>query len=127
MSSWAIALDRAVPDYRILANGKLAIARADDCVRDRLFLGLSYQCQTSDMPGDWYLDVTEGLPHYGVDGILGGHMSDAEVTARIRRGILQDPEVRSLQSMDLIKSAYRAINVNAVVTLETGQSIKVEV
>lgn len=126
MSSFSIALDRTVPDYRIRPDGRLALSRNADTVRDRLFL--AYSLQT----GDWYLDNRMGLPWYPVNNsdaasILGGTMSDGEVQARLRRRALVDPEVASVQSLEMARTSARHVRTTISVTLDTGESIQVEV
>ncbi len=120
---FSIALNRdgrAQADYKIVA-GRLVLSYESDAARDRIYTALSTQLQ------EWFLDVTDGVPYYAVNGapsILGGKMTEAEVAALIRRRILLDPEVDYIESMDVSQSPDRRVSVSAVVklTLASGAS-----
>jgi hypothetical protein len=130
MTVFSLALNRdgrAQPDYRIV-RGRLVLVRESDAVRDRLFVALSTQLT------EWFLDVNDGVPYYQVDGapsILGGKMTEAEVSALIRRRILLDPETDSIESMSVRQDALRRVSVAATVKLRlasgASETILVEV
>ena len=115
--TFSLALDRSVPDLRIV-GGKLTLSSGAQSVRDRLFTALS----TST--GEWYLNTADGLP-YGQ--ILGGKMSLAEVSARVRKVILDDPEVARIDSLSVSQSATRHVSVQCDVLTSAGESVYVEV
>lgn len=115
--SFSVALDRSVPDLRIV-GGKLTLSSGAQAVRDRLFVALS----TST--GEWYLNTTEGLPY---PDIMGGKMSLAEVSARIRRRILDDPEVARIDSLSISQNAQRHVSVQCEVLTNAGESAYIEV
>lgn len=124
MATFSIALDRAIPDFRI-SKGRLVLSHGADCARDRLFLGLSMNT------GDWYLDQADGLPWYPDEteapSILGGSMSDAEVAARIRRRTLQDPEIRAVNSLNISRVGARDTLVTIEAKTTQGDSLTVEI
>lgn len=100
-----------VPDYQI-RGGRLVLSRGADAARDRIFTALS-----TDV-GEWYLDVTKGIPYTGEDGILGGKRSEAEVGALYRRRILLCPEVGRVNSLDITQDAARHVDVQGDVKLD---------
>lgn len=111
------------PDYRI-ADGRIVLSTGADAVRDRLFTALSTQL------GEWFLDAEDGVPYYGVGGILGGKMTEAEVGAILRRRILLDPEVSRVVTFTMNQNAARRVFVVAEVLLAladgTSETITVE-
>lgn len=112
------------PDYRI-RNGRIVISSGADAARDRIFTALSTQL------GEWFLDVDDGVPYYGEDGILGGKKSEGEVTAILRRRILSVPEVDRIESLSVSQDSFRHVTVSAEVLLiledGTSETISIEV
>lgn len=107
------------PDYRI-EGGRIVISTGADAARDRLFTALSTQL------GEWFLDASDGVPYYptpGARSILGGKMTEGEVSAILRRRILSDPEVSRIVTMSVSQSG-RSVSVSAEVqlTLADGSS-----
>lgn len=107
-------------DYRI-RDGVIVLSFGADAVRDRLYVALTTQL------GEWFLDVTDGVPYYGENGILGGKKSEAEVAAIIRRRILLDPDVDRIESFTLQQDARRHVSIECRVKLSSGESVTVEV
>lgn len=99
------------PDYQIRA-GRIVLSTGADAARDRIFTALS-----TDV-GEWFLDVTKGIPYTGQNGILGGKRSQAEVGALYRRRILADPEVGRVNSLDITQDPLRHVDVSADVKLD---------
>lgn len=108
------------PDY-IIRRGRIVLSLPNDTVRDRIFTALSTQL------GEWFLDYEDGVPYYPPGGILGGKMTEAEVSAILRRRILLDPDVDIVEAMSLTQDASRHVSVSAQVRLKTGESITVGV
>lgn len=100
-----------VADYQISA-GRIVLSIGADAARDRIFTALS-----TDV-GEWYLDVTKGIPYTGENGILGGKRSEAEVGALYRRRILLCPEVGRVNSLEINQDPDRHIDVSGDVLLE---------
>jgi hypothetical protein len=115
--SFSIALDRSRPDLRIV-GGRLTLSTGAQAVRDRLFVALS------TARGEWFLNVREGLP-YG--DILGGKLQLAEVSALVRRRILEDPEVSRIVSVEVTADAARRVSVQCEVLTSAGESAYIEV
>lgn len=113
-----------LPDYKI-KGGKIVLSTGADAARDRIFTALSTQL------GEWFLDVEKGIPYLGENGILGGKRTEAEVSAIIRRVILQDPEVDRIVSLEIIQDASRRVTVTGEVLLSlsdgTSETIQIEV
>lgn len=107
------------PDFSI-RGGKLQLSNGPDAVRDRIFTSLSTQL------GEWYLNTEDGVPYYGDSGILGGKLSEAEVSAILRRRVLLEPAVERLESLEISEGALRRIVVLCVVKLKSGQTLVVE-
>lgn len=112
------------PDYRI-SGGRIVISSGADAARDRIFTALSTQL------AEWFLDVEDGVPYYGENGILGGKKTEGEVAAIIRRRILLDPEVDRIESLSISQDARRNVTVSAEFRLlladGTSETISVEV
>lgn len=100
-----------VPDYQI-RSGRIVLSTGADAARDRIFTALS-----TDV-GEWFLDVTKGIPYTGENGILGGKRSQAEVGALYRRRILADPEAGRVNSLDIIQDPFRHVDVSGDVKLD---------
>lgn len=100
-----------VPDYQIRA-GRIVLSTGADAARDRIYTALE-----TDV-GEWYLDVTKGIPYTGENGILGGKRSEAEVGAIYRRRILLCPEVGRVNSLEITQDANRHVDVSGDVKLE---------
>lgn len=100
-----------VPDYQIRA-GRIVISSGADAARDRIYTALE-----TDV-GEWFLDVTKGIPYTGENGILGGKRSEAEVGAIYRRRILLCPEVGRVNSLEINQDANRHVDVSGDVRLE---------
>lgn len=100
-----------VPDYQIRA-GRIVLSTSADAARDRIYTALE-----TDV-GEWYLDVTKGIPYTGENGILGGKRSEAEVGALYRRRILLCPEVGRVNSLEITQDANRHVDVSGDVILE---------
>lgn len=107
-------------DYRI-SGGKIVISTANDAARDRIYTSLNTQL------GEWYLDVADGIPYIGENGILGGKKSESEVAAIIRRRILLDPDVDRIDSLSVTQDSFRRVSVSAEVRLQSGEQISIEV
>lgn len=99
------------PDFQIRA-GRIVLSSGADAARDRIFTALS-----TDV-GEWFLDVTKGIPYTGENGILGGKRSEAEVGALYRRRILLCPEVGRVNSLDINQDANRHVDVSGSVKLD---------
>lgn len=100
-----------VPDYQIRA-GRIVLSSGADAARDRIFTALS-----TDV-GEWFLDVTKGIPYTGESGILGGKRSEAEVGALYRRRILLCPEVGRVNSLEITQDAMRHVDIQGEVKLD---------
>lgn len=111
-------------DFQINASGTLVLSHGADAARDRIYTALTTQLR------EWFLDVADGVPYYGENGILGGKKSEAEVAAILRRRILQDPEVDRIISLSIAQDAFRNVSVAAEVRLNladgTSETITVE-
>jgi hypothetical protein len=111
-------------DFKI-ERGRIVMCTSADAVRDRIFTALSTQL------GEWYLDLEDGVPYTGEGGILGGKLTEAEVSAIIRRRILLDPEVNRIISLQVTQDAARRVRVQAEVSLKladgTSETINVGV
>lgn len=118
--AFSIALDRDVADFRIVA-GRLRLTNGAGALRDRLFTALSTQL------GEWFLDETDGVPYYGDSGMLGGKLTQAEVSAILRRRILLDPDVSQIVTLEVFRGEQRAVRVSAQVLSKLGESIYLEV
>lgn len=116
--AFSIALDRRVPDAHIDPSGRLRLVTGAGAVRDRLFVALSTQL------GEWFLDERDGVPY---DQILGGKLTQSEVSAILRRRILLDPEVSRIDSLQVTQNAARQVSVTAEVQTTAGDSIYIEV
>jgi hypothetical protein len=99
------------PDYQIRA-GRIVLSSGPDAARDRIFTALS-----TDV-GEWFLDVTKGIPYTGENGILGGKRSEAEVGALYRRRILLCPEVGRVNSLEINQDAMRHVDIQSEVKLD---------
>lgn len=99
------------PDFQIRA-GRIVLSSGPDAARDRIFTALS-----TDV-GEWFLDVTKGIPYTGENGILGGKRSEAEVGALYRRRILLCPEVGRVNSLEINQDANRHVDVSGSVKLD---------
>lgn len=99
------------PDFQIRA-GRIVLSTGADAARDRIFTALS-----TDV-GEWFLDVTKGIPYTGENGILGGKRSEAEVGALYRRRILLCPEVGRVNSLDINQDPNRHVDVFGDVKLD---------
>ena len=110
------------PDYQIRA-GRIVLSSGPDAARDRIFTALS-----TDV-GEWFLDVTKGIPYTGENGILGGKRTEAEVGALYRRRILADPEAGRVNSLDITQDQSRHVDVQGEVLLdmEDGSSETIQV
>lgn len=110
------------PDYQIRA-GRIVLSSGPDAARDRIFTALS-----TDV-GEWFLDVTKGIPYTGENGILGGKRSEAEVGALYRRRILLCPEVGRVNSLEITQDAMRHVDIlgEAKLDMEDGSSETIQV
>lgn len=110
------------PDYQIRA-GRIVLSAGADAARDRIYTALE-----TDV-GEWFLDVTKGIPYTGENGILGGKRSEAEVGAIYRRRILLCPEVGRVNSLEITQDAMRHVDVQGEVLLdmEDGSSETIQV
>lgn len=106
------------PDF-IIRRGRIVLSYANDAVRDRLFVALSTQL------GEWFLDFEDGVPYNPPGGILGGKMTEAQVSAILRRRILLDPDVDIIESMTVAQDARRHVSVTASVRLLTGEVVTI--
>lgn len=120
--SFSLLLQRegVEPDF-IIRRGRLVLSYANDAVRDRLFVALSTQL------GEWFLDYDDGVPYMPPGGILGGKMTEAEVSAILRRRILLDPDVDFIESMDVAQDERRHVSVQTTVRLKTGETVTIGV
>jgi hypothetical protein len=129
--SFALRRDGVHPvDFKI-SGGTLAVATGADAARDRIFTALSTQ------RGEWFLDADDGVPYYPDTSavnpprsILGGKMTEGEVSAILRRRILSDPEASRIVSMT-VRQNGRAVSVSAEVQLSlrdgSSELIRLEV
>ena len=83
-------------------GGKIKLlSTVQESVRQRLSVKLR------TFQGEWFLDTTYGVPYRGLNGIIGGKKSKAEVDAIFISIINDEPEVQRIISFD---STYNAIN-----------------
>lgn len=83
-------------------GGKIKLlSTVQESVRQRLSIKLR------TFQNEWFLDTTYGVPYRGLNGIIGGKKSKAEVDAIFISIINDEPEVQRIISFD---STYNAIN-----------------
>ena len=99
-------LDR---DFGIGPNGRLLLSVNEDAVVDRLTTRLSKWL------GDWYLDTSEGIDYK--NKILGQSGNGGEISAILRREILQEPDVDQIETFSLTTDSNNARGFAVSVTL----------
>lgn len=83
-------------------GGKIKLlSTIQESVRQRLSIKLR------TFQNEWFLDTTYGVPYRGLNGIIGGKKSKAEVDAIFISIINDEPEVQRIISFD---STYNPIN-----------------
>lgn len=106
-------------DFQIGVNGRLNLVLDEDTIVDRL------RTRLATWLGDWYLDTSRGIDYK--NKILGQSSNGSEVSAILRREILSEPGVDSIESFALTQDAddRRGFTASAVVTLAGGQTVTV--
>ena len=83
-------------------GGKIKLlSTVQEAIRQKLSIKLR------TFAGEYFLDTTYGVPYRGLNGIIGGKKSKAEVDAIFISIINDEPEVQRIISFD---STYNAIN-----------------
>ncbi|MPW31992.1 hypothetical protein F9L16_23890 [Agarivorans sp. B2Z047] len=111
--SFSFLLNQTTNDYSI-KGGRLVISNGSDAAVDRVYVRLQTEF------GEWFLDITKGVPYYGEGGILGGKLGTGEVSAILRREILDVIEVDKINLMSVTKDR-RALTINSDISIQ-GQS-----
>jgi len=104
--------------------GDLAIDEGDlvsvtdmEATRQRLWITLR------TFLGEWYLDITEGVPYY--ENVLVKNPNPADLDAVFKDAILSDPKVESLESFTLtIDSQNRQLTLSFRALCEDGEVIE---
>lgn len=122
--SYTYYIDPLYNEFRVVDN-TLLIARGQDTIKQQLELALKTQLN------EWYLDTTVGIPYFYADGspndnsdpgILGGKYSAAEISAILRKVILETPGVLSISTFELGQiDADRSITVKSSVVIDATQ------
>lgn len=111
-------------DYRI-KDGRIVLSSGADAARDRIYTVLNINRT------EWFLDVDKGIPYLGENSILGGKKTEAEVSAIIRRVILNVDEVDRIVSLQISQDSFRHVSVSGEVRLKlangTSETINFEV
>lgn len=102
--AFSFALSQATNDYSI-KNGRIVLSSDSDATVDRVYTRLQTE------RAEWFLDVTKGVPYYGDDGILGGKKGLPEITAILRREILDVFEVDKINQLNTTRE-QRMLNVS---------------
>lgn len=69
---------------------------------------------------EWFLDITKGVPYYGDGGILGGKKPLGEITAILRREILDVSEVEKINDLTA-RREQRSLDVDGNIQID-GES-----
>ena len=120
MSDFSIGL--FADDYQVVEGGRLQIAEATKTVRDRI------QTRIQTELGEWYLDNSVGVPWYSNGsqvGILGSKMQADEISAILRRQILDVDGVVSIETFAIdFDATQRKLNVSVDVKVLAGGTKK---
>jgi hypothetical protein len=102
-------------DYQVGEGGRIRLASAIKTVKDRILTRLQTEL------GEWFLDNRVGVPWYTTSsqrGILGSKMQSDEISAILRRQILDVDGVVRIETFDIdFDNSSRSLSVNADVTV----------
>lgn len=126
MSDFSIGLFS--DDFQVIAGGRLQIAEATKTVRDRILTRIQTEL------GEWYLNNAVGVPWYSSGsqvGILGSKMQADEISAILRRQILDVDGVVSIETFAMdFDATQRKLNVSVDVKVladGTKKLIKIDI
>lgn len=115
-------VDAMFDDFRI-KNGQLIFVRGVDCTAQQVRVALLEEL------GGWFLDIDRGIPYYSgtttlndntTPGILGGKLSAAEISAILRRVILEVPNVTRVETFEMNQNTQnRSLSIQSKVLVET--------
>lgn len=117
-----IHIDQYINDIRI-EKGKIVLVSGNDAVIERVRHALSIELS------EWPLDITIGIPYYGINGnigILGSKKTAAEIQARISAIILSQPDVSLIRNFSFDRQKNRRLNVTVEILLSNGQTETLE-
>lgn len=102
-------------DYQVGEGGRIQLASPIKTVKDRILTRLQTEL------GEWYLDNRVGVPWYTTTtqrGILGSKMQSDEISAILRRQILDVDGVVRIETFNInFDNSSRSLSVNADVTV----------
>lgn len=114
-------VDPLFNDLRV-QDGAIVYVRGEDKIAQQIRIALNVEL------GEWFLGVGRGVPYYsetgtlndGTTGILGGKYSAAEISALLRKVILEVPRVLRITELNIGQlDEQRALRVNGLVIVDT--------
>lgn len=114
-------IDPMFNDFRV-KDGQLIFVRGVDCTEQQIKVALLEEL------GEWFLDIDRGIPYYSstttlndntTPGILGGKLSAAEISAILRRVILEVPNVTRVETFEISQNTQnRSLSIRSTVQVE---------
>lgn len=120
--SFTYYIDSSFNDFRV-KDGQLVFARGEYVIIQQIRTALQVEL------GEWFLNTQTGIPYYSANGtlndntnpgIFGGKISAAELSAYLRKAILQVPQVIKINTFLLTETVNRTVQIESQVLVETN-------
>lgn len=111
-------IDQTTRDLVLDDLHRIAMVDGHEARKQRLWLRLGTHL------GEWFLDTFLGVPWLE---IMEKGTSKALMAAEIRKAILSDEEVVSIESLEISPLENRAVHIRFTATLSSGETMPAEV